>query len=92
MFKAIEAGGRGLKPRSGLALPRNCYWNGPFQYNVAGLTYYGRCGYSGWLTRQTEQQQLRNTTIVVYALPFILIFVFFCYSLDFRKYDLVIYL
>ena len=21
---------------------KNCYWNGPFQYNVTGSTHYGR--------------------------------------------------
>ena len=26
---------------------KNCYWNGPFQYNVAGPTYYGRWGFPG---------------------------------------------
>ena len=42
MFKAIGTEGRGFEPRPGLAVPQKCYWNGPFQYNVAGPTYYGR--------------------------------------------------
>ena len=30
---------------------KNCYWNGPFQYNVAGPTHYGRWGFPGWLIK-----------------------------------------
>ena len=35
-------GDRGFEPRSGLAVPQNCYCNDPFQYTVARPTYYGR--------------------------------------------------
>ena len=30
---------------------KNCYWNGSFQYNVAGPTYYGRWGFPRWLNK-----------------------------------------
>ena len=40
MFKAIGTGGHWFESRSVLAVPKNCYWSSPFQYNVAGPTYY----------------------------------------------------
>ena len=34
---------------------KNCCWNGPFQYNVAGPSHYGRWGFPGWLNKTTNQ-------------------------------------